>query len=61
MDDPETPVVDDGKVVLWSIEKGRQIKDRDGPGRVQEERGQFALLRIFEGGPESPKHKKQPE
>ncbi len=61
MDDPEAPVVDDGKVGLWAIEKGGQVKDRDGHGGVQKERGQLALFKVFECGPESPKHQKQPE
>ena len=61
MDDPEAPVVDDGEVGVGAVEKGGQVEDRDGHGRIQEERGQFALVRALDGGPERPEHQKQPE
>jgi len=61
MDDPEAPVVDDRKVGVGAIEKGGQVEDRDGHGRVQKERRQFALVRALDGGLERPKHQKQPK
>ncbi len=61
MDDPEAPVVDDGEVGAGPVEQRWNVEERDGDGRIEEERGQLPLASVLHGRAEGPEHEEEPE
>ena len=50
VDNPKAPIVDDREVGMRPVKQRRQVEERNGHGRIQQERRQFSLLAGFHSG-----------
>jgi hypothetical protein len=61
VDDPKPPGMHHRKMAGAIKEHGRQVKHRDGQGRIQKQRGHFTALRILAGGCDTSPEQAEPQ